>query len=202
MTNELPSTDRHRPFIEGNVVYGRVVDVQQSTSLPSRSGKWAALFAGGSWQIGQHQWSESVIFVEPVSAMAGSTVERALHMSGAVTGVRSGHVVEAQVRVRGGELYVTRMVDLTTQSAVRAAGEEMTPTMGCLLVALAAVVVVGLGMMLVGAAQSGALAAGVATVAGAIAMGLLRVVLAVLAAVGPLILVIAMVVGIFRLIFH
>lgn len=202
MTSELPSTNRNRPFIEGNVVYGRVVDVQQNTSLPSRSGKWAALLAGGSWQIGQHQWSESVIFVEPVSAMTGSTVERALHMSGAVTGVRSGHVIEAQVRVRGDELYVTRMVDLTTQSAVRAAGEEMTPTMGCLLVALAAVIVVGLGMMLIGAAQSGALAAGVATVAGAIAMGLLQVVLAVLAAVGPLILVIAMVAWIVRLIFH
>ena len=202
MTSALPGTKRSRPFIEGNVVYGRVVDVQQNTSLPSRSGKWAALLAGGSWQIGQHQWSESVIFVEPVSAMMGSTVERALHMSGAVTGVRCGHVIEAQVRVRGGELYVTRMVDLTTQSAVRAAGEEMTPTMGCLLVALAAVIVVGLGMMLVGAAQSGALAAGVATVAGAIAMGLLQVVLAVLAAVGPLILVIAMVVWIVRLIFH
>lgn len=206
MTDKLPSTDRHRPFIEGNgahgVVYGRVVDVQQNTSLPSRSGKWAKLLMGGSWQIGQYQWSDSTIFVEPVSAASNGTVERALHMSGAVTGVRCGHVIEAQVRVRGGELYVTRMVNLTTQSAVRAAGEEVTPTMGCLLMALAAAIVVALGVVLVGAAQSGALTAGIAAVAGAITMGLIQVALAVLSALAPLILAIAMMVWIYRLIFH
>lgn len=199
MSDELSQT--RRPFIEGNVVYGRVVDVQQSTSLPSRGGKWAALLAGGSWQIGQHQWCESTIFVEPLTA-SGGTVERALRMSGAVTGVRPGHVVEAQVRVRAGELYVVRMVDMTTQSAVRTASEEVTPSMGCLLVALAALVVVGLSVVLVAAAQSGALTAGIAAVVSAIAMALLQVLGAVLTAVAPLILVVAMVVWIFRLIFH
>lgn len=178
-----------RPFIDGDIITGRVVDVTQSSTLPSRAGKLSAFFAGSPYQIGQHQWYDTTVFVEPVDALDGE-VERALIIHGNVTGLRPGHIVEAQVSVRGGSLVVRRMVNLTTSSAVRAEGEVVGPMGGCLMMLFALIVVYALGCALVAAAESGALAAGAAAVVGSLLGALANVLGALFVAFGPAIVLI------------
>lgn len=197
--NDLP------PFIQGNTVCGRVVDIRQSPMFPSPLGKAASFLRGEPWQIGQHQWYETFVFVEPVDVADGST-ERVLHIAGTADGVRPGNIVKAAVYERGGELHVIKMVNLTAQSAVRTSSEEALPMMGCLGMVILVLAVFGLGSVLLGAAQSGALAMGIATVLGGVVNGVALVLLQlldlVLATIGPALIVIGFLIFLYRLIFH
>lgn len=196
-----PVNPADRPFIEGDVVTGRVVEVTQASTLPTPAGKLSAFCGGTPWQLGQHQWYETTVYVEPIGSLDGGT-ERALLVHGNVSGVRPGHIVEAQVSVRGGALVVRRMVNLTTSSAVRAEGEAVSPVGGCLMLLIAVIVVYGIGCALVAAAESGALAAGVTAVVGSLLVALVNVFGALFAALGPAIVLIIGIALVLRALFR
>ena len=78
--------------------------------------------------------------------------------------------------------------------------------MGCLGMVILVLAVFGLGSVLLGAAQSGALAMGIATVLGGVVNGaalvLLQLLDLVLATIGPALIVIGFLIFLYRLIFH
>lgn len=176
----VAADDRGRqPFIEGDRVVGRVVAVQGSSSFPGRSGKIADVFSGGRWQVGQQQWQESAVFVEPVNA-PGSGVQRCLHVSGDLAGaVREGNVVEARVARRAGKLEVRRLVNLTTNAEATPAG--VSPA----LLAMGAVVLFVLVGLLLWGVASGALVSAAAAFVSAAFVAALDAVARIFAAVAP-----------------
>ena len=192
----LASPAGERPFIDGNVICGRVVGIHSSSSFPGGVGKLASWAAGGRWQHGQRQWQESAIFVEPLGA-EGSGVERCLHVSGDMAGaVREGNVIEARVTERAGRLEARRITNLSTNADATPAGFG-AGAFAVLLVALAALVA-----LLWWAASTGALAAGIAAVVSGALLVALDVAGTVLAAVAPALIPFALLFFIVRLIFR
>lgn len=112
----------YEPLVDGNMITGRVVDVQQQSVFKTTAGKAMALiFDGQPWQFGS-QVLTTTIFVEGINAYSDSSgfnQQRGLVFHGNINAaVRPGHIIQAKVRQKGGQLYVSRLSNLTTNSCV------------------------------------------------------------------------------------
>ena len=148
------------PLVSGDVVTGRVVEVQNQSVFQTPSGKAVAfIFDRQPYQFGR-QVLKSTIFVEPVDAYEDSNGvgnQRALIFNGDINGaIAKGHLVQATVRQRGGALYVRQLNNLTTSSRISAT-TQMGSGMALILCLLAIALSIFLLFLLVRALMDGSL---------------------------------------------
>ncbi|HIW75919.1 hypothetical protein [Gordonibacter sp.] len=186
---DSPWTIIDEPLISGNVVTGRVVDVQQQSVFQTTAGKVIALVLDGQpWQFG-HQVLKTTVFVEPARTYANSfdaNGQRGIVFYGDINAaVRPGHLIQSTVRRRGGQLYVKKLNNLTTNSRVSARFQ-----IGGWMTALVALVTIGILLLFITAVLK-------AIVDGSLASAIVGLFLTLFEMLGP---VVIMCVGVYWLI--
>ena len=128
-------------LLAGDIVTGRVTDVQTLTKFQTGASKaFSLIFDGEPVQLSR-QTTKTTLFVEPVNAYAaqGSPGScRALLFFGDMNGqVARNNIIQARVKQgRGGSLVIRELNNLTTSTSVRPAA-QLHPAL-VVLVAIAA----------------------------------------------------------------
>jgi hypothetical protein len=159
-------------FVEGNIVTGRVVDVQTSTKFQTGLSKLVSLLIDGEPLQLSRQTTKSTLFVEPVDAYGNANQpgsQRALLFLGDIGGqVARSNLIQARVkRGRGGSLYVTELHNLTTSSAVTPSA-QMSPLALIAMTVLVLVCLAALVGAVVGAFLDGSVLRGITSIIGAL----------------------------------
>lgn len=183
--NQAPLTE-DAPFVDGNVITGRVVEVQNQSVFQTPAGKAVGFLFGGQPYQFSRQALKSTIFVEPVDAFEDSNGvgrQRALVFHGDINGaIAKGNLVQATVMQRGGALYVKQLNNLTTSSRISATPQVGGP-LAALLIASAICLTLALVFILARAVADGSLGA-------AITGAILAALAPVIGVLGPYMLII------------
>lgn len=108
------------PLVAGDVITGRIVEVQQQTVFQTGAGRaLGLLFENRPLQFA-HQDQRTTLIVEPVAVYGNNAdaPQRAISIFGDVSGLSKGHVIQAKVKERNGMLVATQLNNLTTNSTI------------------------------------------------------------------------------------
>lgn len=185
-----------QPFIEGNVITGRVVHVDKDVvAVNSTLGKLAACIVDGSPIQFGHSTVSYTLEVEPCAAQpSGRQESRCLLFYGDVKSqVQVGHVIEARVKLVRGKLLVKRLNDLTTRTTVTPAVQIGGSGLLCWLGRAAVAALVLLLITLLVSIANGTFFDGLAALASGLLNGVLGVVGVLLATFAPLLIALAVI---------